>query len=1290
MALVDLVPEQFEDGFRQEVRAENGFAYGVQGADLHVWRDRGPVYVLLEGYPLSAPPVASHVPQPSALLDARFGVVSFTGRGHELDELTAWRDSREARWSATWLHGPGGQGKSRLAAEVAARSKAAGWKVVSVVQGTGQILPPPGSQDLRLNEAAGLLAIVDYADRWPSSHLMWLLSNALFQQPVPTRLLLLGRSVSGWPTVNSELTKYGASARDLPLKPIDGSAGSAGRREMFAAARDCFAPYYRLTSPVPVTSPVPLSDPGLGLTLALHMAALTAVDAYARGLTPPVDITGMSAYLLGRERKHWDLLYQERLEGLDFHTPPRLMARGVFTAIMTGPSTYAAGTELLTKVSVGTEPDTLIADHLICYPGADQSSVLEPLYPDRLAEDFLALTLPGHAVTGYPVDPWAAGAAPRLAARGKDGEPPPYSARMVQFLATSASRWPHVTDSVEAILRADPAIATAGGSAALLAIAEVPGISIAALEALEGQFPPGRHTDLDLGIAAITSRLTRHRLATENAPAARATLHAELARRQYNAGFHQEAISESATVVTILHGLVADNPAEYLPKLAGALDNHGASLMDAGRYGDGLASAETALGLWRRLADEDPGDHQLRLVPSLSNYATKLAAVGRLGEAIAAIEEATTLHRSLGEAIRNSGDQSKLSDYNLLYPVLYSNQARYLAAAGRSQDALEPAESAVQIYRFLGELQPEGFLPELAGALDNLSQRLYERRRAADALASSQEAVSICRQLAAVNPAGHLPGLASALSSFAVYLVETGQPGDALLAAQEATSVHRDLSEAFPMRFLPSLAADLDNLSVMFARAGRTDQTLANCGEACGIYRRLATLAPEVHEALAKSLMNLGNHLTQAGRAEDGLAADRESVTLCRKLAAALPGTGQKDLASSLDGIGNHLMQAGYLEEALAAGDEALSLHRRLAAADPVVHSPALASSLLNVGFRQLSHDQPQAAWPVLREASERYRQLAEADTEPYPFVLAMLLDNLCMRLREGKHASQALAVAEENVRAYQVLTQTQAGSHLDGLAGALDRLGVIRWEVGQLHPALAATDEAVRLYRELARHDPALYHGMLARALNNLGLRWWRLQQLGEATAAIRESISIYRRLAETDPATHLAGYADALTNIGIVQAGTETAEALALGQEAVAAYRRLAAADTATFLPGLAGALSNLAGLHAVRGHPEAAITPAEEAIEINRRLAMQDPDAVLPHLARSLWMRGFVQGRGPEARAAIAEAIDIYALLASRHPEVYAGDLQKARDAFASVAHATDQPSSDRRGRGRRHAR
>ena len=332
----------------QVVHVESGSGYGAIGADVHVFRDRGPVYLLTEHRPPDPVDTAWLLAQPSRMLNADLAVVTFTGRDRELAALTAWRDAATPRLSARWMHAPGGQGKTRLAAQFATESMAAGWKVVRALHGPGQ--PLPGSQDLRLGGAPGLLLVVDYADRWPVSHLRWLFHNALFHQAVPTRLLLLARSVHTWSAVRAELEELRAETGEFPLGPLGGGTARERverRAEMFRVARDCLAERYGVPDPTAIEPPLPLSHPGFDLTLTLHMAALTAVDAHVRGLRPPDDMAGLSVYLLDRERKHWTRLYENRLEGLDFATPPSDMARAVFTAALTGPTTHPAGAAAL-------------------------------------------------------------------------------------------------------------------------------------------------------------------------------------------------------------------------------------------------------------------------------------------------------------------------------------------------------------------------------------------------------------------------------------------------------------------------------------------------------------------------------------------------------------------------------------------------------------------------------------------------------------------------------------------------------------------------------------------------------------------------------------------------------------------------------------------------------------------------------------------------------------------------------------------------------------------------------
>jgi len=76
------------------------------------------------------------------------------------------------------------------------------WKVITAAYGPGTVLPPPGSQDLRVDGATGVLLIVDYADRWPPTHLTWLLRNAAHASTV---------------TIGSDLScDWQIHARDVP------------------------------------------------------------------------------------------------------------------------------------------------------------------------------------------------------------------------------------------------------------------------------------------------------------------------------------------------------------------------------------------------------------------------------------------------------------------------------------------------------------------------------------------------------------------------------------------------------------------------------------------------------------------------------------------------------------------------------------------------------------------------------------------------------------------------------------------------------------------------------------------------------------------------------------------------------------------------------------------------------------------------------------------------------------------------------------------------------------------
>ncbi len=89
----------------QNVSAVNGFAYEGIGADVHVFDNGLPLYLLANWQQEPAARSDWLLELPSRMLNARRAVVPFTGRSVELESLREWRDNGP-RLAVRWLHGP--------------------------------------------------------------------------------------------------------------------------------------------------------------------------------------------------------------------------------------------------------------------------------------------------------------------------------------------------------------------------------------------------------------------------------------------------------------------------------------------------------------------------------------------------------------------------------------------------------------------------------------------------------------------------------------------------------------------------------------------------------------------------------------------------------------------------------------------------------------------------------------------------------------------------------------------------------------------------------------------------------------------------------------------------------------------------------------------------------------------------------------------------------------------------------------------------------------------------------
>ncbi|MFD1152498.1 hypothetical protein [Saccharothrix hoggarensis] len=323
----------------------------------------------ITGYPPTGPGVTPAVDgrglpaQPSHLLDARFAIVDFTARDAEVRDLARW--SEGGNRAVRWLHAPGGQGKTRIAGHVAGRAARAGWQVVTAELTAGRVdVGAPSTPDPD-GEPAGLLLLVDYADRWPLDHLTSLFGDRALHRDVPVRVLLLARTVHVWPALRHALAQAGwppDACTSSSLDPLP--AADSARDRMFTAARDCFARHYRIADPEVIDVPDWLRRDEFGLTLAVHMAALVVVDRHARPADRPAapeSLTGLTGYLLDRERNHWDTMHDPARTRGGWATSSTEMARVVFTAALTGPLAYRDAKAVLDAVGLGEGPGVVAA-----------------------------------------------------------------------------------------------------------------------------------------------------------------------------------------------------------------------------------------------------------------------------------------------------------------------------------------------------------------------------------------------------------------------------------------------------------------------------------------------------------------------------------------------------------------------------------------------------------------------------------------------------------------------------------------------------------------------------------------------------------------------------------------------------------------------------------------------------------------------------------------------------------------------------------------------------------------
>ncbi|MGW4652391.1 tetratricopeptide repeat protein [Kitasatospora sp. NPDC004289] len=1070
---------------------------------------------------------------PAALLHASRQTVPFHGRQALLADLRAWcgRDG----FGAWLLHGPGGQGKTRLAHHLAALLAADGWAVLWP-------RADATAADLReLREVVKpLLVVLDYAEARTGQLTAFVEAAAHHPDTTPFKVLLLARTDGDWWTQAKSATRltedYLDGAPSMLLEPLEQDPGP--RPEAYRAAAQSLAGAlpdvkgmaehdWRSAAD---TLPIPgLDHDAFANALTLQMTALADLldTATPAGPGTPLlsadQVQGVEDRLLGHERRYWQ-------HGATVHGLTPVPSRGALeTALAAAHLVGAADRDQAGRMwsaipALADQPrdrrDTVTAWIAALYPTTVPGRPWGALQPDRLAERHIGRILAADPNLAERLvdDADDAQVAQLLTVYSRAAAHPVFDGRLDTHLTTLCVRHRHRL--------ALHVIATA-------VQVDHPQPLITALDTLT--------TDPTTALGDLT------------------TLHDQLPHSSRRLARTAAHLAEAVTNRYL--ALAAADPDAYLPSLARALNNLSVRLGEVGRRAEGLAASEEAARHYRTLTAADPDAYLPSLAAALNNLSSRLGEVGRRAEGLAACEEAARHYRTLTAA-----------DPDAYLPNLaksLNNLSVRLGEVGRRAEGLAASEEAARHYRTLTAADLDAYLPYLAGTLSNLSNRLGEVGRRAEALAASEEAARHYRTLTAADPDAYLPDLAKALNNLSIRLGEVGRRAEALAASEEAARHYRTLAEATPDVYLPDLAMALNNLSIDLGEVGRRAEGLAACEEAARHYRALAEATPDVYlPDLAGTLNNLASRLGEVGRRAEGLAACEEAARHYRTLAEATPDAYLPSLATALNNLSNRLGEVGRRAEALAACEEAARHYRTLTEATPDAYLPDLAGTLNNLSVDLGEVGRRAEALAACEEAARHYRTLTAATPDVYLPDLAMALNNLSVRLGEVGRRAEALAACEEAARHYRTLTAATPDAYLPDLAGTLNNLSNRLGEVGRRAEGLAACEEAARHYRTLAEATPDVYIPSLAMALNNLSVRLGEVGRRAEALAACEEATRHYRTLVEAEPDVYIPSLAMALNNLSVRLGEVgRRAEGLAACEEATRHYRTLTAANPERF---------------------------------------------------------------------------------------------------------------------------
>ncbi|MFE7095215.1 hypothetical protein, partial [Streptomyces erythrochromogenes] len=1017
-------------------------------------------------------------PSPAALLLARNAVVPFRGRERELESLTDW--ARRPGFGAQLVHGPGGQGKTRLAHRLGARLGVDGH----VVLWPGARVLPTDLVALK-DSTRPLLVVVDYAETRIEQLAALFDAGACRVAEKPFKLVLLARTAGAWweelPALSgtAEILLRERKPEEMYLPVLE--PGEAGRRTAYREAVDALA---RALPRVPGQEAhdwegiaAGLTDPaaerlGNGSALTLHMTALADLldTADPPGPDPGAarqSADGVEDRLLIHELRYW----KRSAVSAGLLAPAEAVLGRTLTAALTAAFLFGAhgrseAESLMAQLPQFADPQRLRDWLAGLYQPEFAGQVWSGLRPDRLAERYAGRSL--------AADPHLAG---RFMAHCTDRQ----AAQLVTVYARAAAH-PVFNGGLDDGLTAlctrheerltGPAMRTATRTErpgplldALWKMADRPGHDVRTLTDLSRRIPDRSQ------VLASWSAHVAHLLVLE--------------------------YQRCAPVVPLPPGETWVSPGTVRPPVPGQAG-------PAARRGFIGPSVVVA-------ADpESPGTLTVRAPAEPIGYLRALLVLthrlDHAGQPDEAAEVSQEAMRFAMSALKVMADPQSVARHDTAAPELLADIADTLQThaaraqmAGRQDEALAMAEPAVRLLRRLNEVMPgaveEGPL-RLALALGRLALIRQAAGQPERALADIAESNGMLWAMRRQRHPGTAHALAVGLSSQASLLAETGNRNEALRLARRAVLMHREGAGQDPDAHRPTLVAGLAQLADLLRDTEAQDEAAAVREQAVEQARLLVAANPAAHAgSLAAQLTAQAAQLERLQRYPEMVAALEEAVSVLRNACSVNPARYKGELAASLHVQGGRLTDAGQSEPARAAFAEAVAIRRELARESFLPHRVGLAESLVGLGRAVGTSGSAAEASAWIRKGLALLRRHERTRPDEAAWALAAALTNWSRVLaRSGRHQA-ALGAATEAGTRYRGLIDRQrvagesAGSALEGLTIALINQSAYHVPLEQYEEALAAASEAADLLRQPASAEPLAFLPYWASAQTNRGI---------------------------------------------------------------------------------------------------------------------------------------------------------------------------------------------------------